>query len=408
MAVLDNFFIYVIVLLFPFDNQLPTLNGYSTLFIYFAFLSIYILLFRGNKFLVVVNNSISKYLIFFIIICFFVEFFHSSSRYIFIQRTFNMILGALFFATLLDKKQSMTPLLYGLITNGAIISYLGYTGLFKSLSTAGSNYSFFEATDFRLNVMDTSNFVQENLNRISNYIGLSGIITLIAGINTKAKYKKMFLYIVSLICLFTLFLPMSRSGVLIVFLTVLFVLFKFKKLKKTIFLLIIFSAIIINFVPDIVFSRFYGTLDILNAVDNFYEVRDSRVRLIDSFSFHFWDAFPFGVGEGNYWGDWGKRSLFSTWRGVFGAHNIFAQIYFHWGLICLLIWLIIFGKTYQLIFNIHLKDNLNSNIAAAFFIYSLLLCFFTHNMYLKIYSICFGYIISYSCFSKPRLKTVGN
>ena len=40
------------------------------------------------------------------------------------------------------------------------------------------------------------------------------------------------------------------------------------------------------------------------------DINDSRFKLISATFYHFFDAFPFGIGQGNYFGEWGLNSQF--------------------------------------------------------------------------------------------------
>ena len=66
--------------------------------------------------------------------------------------------------------------------------------------------------------------------------------------------------------------------------------------------ILFFLVVLFFIVPEIVFDRFHSTIDMVQQSSDLNDINDSRFKLISATFYHFFDAFPFGIGQGNYFG----------------------------------------------------------------------------------------------------------
>ena len=376
------------------DNQLPTFFGFSSLYLYFIIISVYLLLFRLKKVLFILNQPVAKIFILFFIICFITEVFHSEPRFYMYSRTMLMFIASIQVGALFDHKSSYPFIIYALGLSGILISNNIYGSIYSQLNSFSQQGLTIQEVDALRASLDVTELIKENLNRVANYLGLSGVISYFFATESKTKFKKYLFFSISIMSIFFAFMPMSRSAIFIIFATMFFVMFSFKMVKKSIIIFIIVGFILQTFIPSIIIDRFIGTTKLAAEAEvglDLLDSKDSRFRMYGKVLKHFWEPMPFGVGEGNYWGDWGLNSSFAKGYRIGGTHNTFLQIYFQWGILPLFLFCLFMRKLYLIIMkNISLNNSSYGKIQLSFYLYAFFLLFFTHNIYLKLFSICFG------------------
>ena len=265
----------------------------------------------------------------FAIICIFMETIHPFASYEFIFRYLNMTLGIFCIAVLCRDKTSFDIALFAFILASAFQSLFlifGTVPLLRSFSAVG----FYDASRARLQAFETF-FLRGNLNEISYFSSIGAIIGLIWMYYERVKWKRVVLMTLTVPSILGVFLPASRTGAIIFFLSILIFVYKSKinlrswVLPSLILLLFLFLA-----VPDVVWVRLGSLLrfDELQETDSRTKVYTAVLNNIDQYAIT-------GVGAGNYWHGWavsaGITNRFTT-DVAMAAHNAFFQLWIYWGL----------------------------------------------------------------------------
>jgi hypothetical protein len=115
---------------------------------------------------------------------------------------------------------------------------------------------------------------------------------------------------------------------------------------------------------------------------------EGRARVYTAAIEHLPEYLGSGVGVGNFWGPWGKRSSF----GGLGAHNGFIQVTIYWGLAGLLALAAVIWQAYRCLPANCGKDVIGLCLAGtAVSLFMMLLI--THNLYIKEFSLGLGMLV---------------
>lgn len=333
------------LLAFPFEQELPTVFGFTIPFILFGILGAYVLLRRPQ-----ILSLVSRHPVFlsgysFIGIGLFMEAYHNSWNYVYVFRFAEMLVGGILIATICRDRLALKCAFYGRLLGSMILAILLFTSSYGSLSHAKAD-DYKEAQMLRGRTFSEST-VQTDINTVSFLIVQGALIALAFAVSTKAPSRHYFFLVIAGFCALASLLSMSRGGLVILLLSSAVVLFYRGIMSpKAIITGVILTISVIPLIPDSVLSRF--TLSQTRAYLEGGEELKSRERVYTAIIEHLPEYFVTGVGINNF-DDWGMQT--GLWdpktMHVSRAHNCYAQITIYWGVTALLAYLMLIWKAYR-------------------------------------------------------------
>lgn len=370
----------------PFQENIYA-SGFSLSFILMALLATYVLFYRwGSLNFIIKHSKIFRCFLFFLMSITVIETFHSNAAYKDILRSFFILGGTVLLATILLNKNGIVFIAKMYLISGILVAFnlllFGYGVLLGGAAT-----SFYEADLIRDQIAGGVT-IEQDFNNLAFNQGVSALIAASFLFFSNDKKNRHYFFIGLVITFIGMIVTMSRGGLITLMGTVLFLFYYFKVGGVKKFLLpIAFLFLITTFVPATYFTRF--NIDLSKDAAE----KEGRARVFNVSINTILEEGVFGVGEGNYWSDWGKSSDFARYsaRGVSvsGTHNLFFQIIINWGIISISIF-IIFLYT---IYSFRPKRNDNSTESYLFiliFVASLLYMAQIHNLQTKDFMILFS------------------
>ena len=328
-SVMERLLLLSAIVLMPLQDHIPPIAGFSVAYLVLAALAGHAVLTRSSSLNKTFSHPIFITSYALILLAFVTESMRLEGSYSEIIRIAQMITGAAFIASLCRDQTALRVCLYGYLLAGVWMSVLLTLTTYGGLAATAAR-DFQEASQIRAEVLD-SNPLRANLNEMAFVTAQGAIVALAFALTTsQSRQRKLFL-VLCFVMLVATFLPMSRSGILIVAISCA-VIFYASPGKKIVNLMIavLIAAFAVYLVPSSVLSRF----DLSTTQEE-----DARMRLYTAVAEHLPDYGLTGVGVGHFWGTWGREHGFGTDDGrdyVWGAHNCFAQATIYWGAIGLL------------------------------------------------------------------------
>ncbi len=342
----ERFLLMAIAVLMPLEDQIPTVAGFSSMFILFAVLAGYVILYRLRALARMWSHPVFLSVYVLLTVGGVIEFSHPYASYSEIFRLGLMIAGAIFVASLCRDRQALRANMYGLLVAGIWMSVLLF--LTTSLALAAKS----------------------------------------------ARRRKLFLGI-TLFCLVAAFLPMSRSGVAIAGIACATVMFKYGVNIRVIIAAAVLGVGILVWVPNVVFSRLTFSTEAHRGK------MESRARVYTAAVKHLPEYILTGVGVGNFWGPWGMHSQFGKHSGVSGAHNGFVQVTIYWGLAGLAALLAVVWQAYHCLPQRCGADELSLCLLGITVVVFLAI-FAAHDLTSKILSLVLGTLVGARCWIWPQ------
>ena len=343
---LERLLLFAVIALVPLQDHVPNIAGFSVMYIMFALLAGYVLLWR--------TNSLGKVLCHPAILAGwalvgtagFMELANDSAGYYEILRIGLMVLGAVLVAALCRDRQAMRVGYYGYL-----LASLGLTA-FLLLTTYGkldsaSAQSFQGASKVRQEAFAES-ALGIDLNVMGFFAGQGAIVAVAMAVAESARWRRLVLLTVGIFCLVGSFLPMSRGAVVIVLVSCIAVLYaRGITQPKVLLLLGILALSTALWVPDVALKRMeFTTEKHLGRMEGRAARYTAAVR-------HLPEYVLTGVGKGNFSKGWGKQRGFGG-----GSHNCFVEVTIFWGLPGLLVLLAVVWQGYRCIPRLDAKDPL--------------------------------------------------
>jgi hypothetical protein len=393
----ERFLLAVIVALFPLEDQIPAVAGFSILYILFAALAIYTVACRRQALLRIWSHPVFLAGYCLVALAVLIESMHPNSSYFEIRQIGLMITGAICVAAVCRDRRALRSCMYGFLAAGVAMSIMLFFTTYAGLA-GGGNVDFGEASAIRAEA--TADIpLHSNLNGMARVAAQGAVIALALAMAAKTLVWRRLLLGIMLFCSVAAFLPMSRSGVLILALSFATVMFSYGINGRTILISVIFGAVLLMWVPNVVFSRLTFSL----------EANESRAEVYSAVIEHFPEYFITGVGVGNFWGEWGMRSAFAerliTKRGidftVIGAHNGLAQITIYWGLAGLFALIMLIWQAYRCLPRGRGPDGL-SLCVLGMAVSSFLAMMAAGDIYSKLFSLVLGMVVAGRCWIWPQ------
>jgi hypothetical protein len=329
---LDRFLLFATIVLLPLQDHIPAVAGFSIIWIVFAVIAVRLLVSQPHALFKTWSNPLFLSVYVLLIAASIVESIHPKSSYYEIARIGQMVAGAILVASLCRDRMALRSGIYGYLIAGIWLSLLLYLTSYGALSgitisdTAGLSYA--EVTQMRTGLFK-DNPLQANLNLMA-LIAAQGAVVALAMMMTSSTAKRRIIFSAcALFCLIATFLPLSRSGVVIVAIASACVMFScgFKH-SKTILIACLIGACIPVLVPDVVWSRMRFSVG-----QGATQMKDGRAQLYTRLIQHFPEYAISGVGAGNFTE---SREIKERLTGGTGTHNGFLHVTVYWGLLGLL------------------------------------------------------------------------
>jgi len=274
------------------------------------------------------------------------ETYHGSWEFNYVIRYFQMLVGAIFLATLCRDRLAFNWGIQGFLLGSLVLGLLVFTNSYESLSREKAD-DFKEASMIRGRTFEESS-IQTDLNKISFFTAQGAAVALALALFHKALIKHYLFLGIAGFCALATLLPMSRGGLAILLLTGGAVVFYRGLLSvKVILTAALVGLVVLLWVPDSVFSRF--TLSrAQESIESGGELK-GRARVYNAIIKYLPEYFFTGVGINNFYGSWGRQTDFwsSDHMTVTAAHNCYAQITINWGVVALLAWLAMIWQSYR-------------------------------------------------------------
>jgi len=315
--------LFSLMVAIPFQQYVPTIGGISLPFILMGMGATYLLVWRMNTVQRICLHPVFLAGFAFVMVGMLLELAHYSFGFSEVGRIFFMLLGGIILASLCRDEKALKVSLYGILTGATLVALVLIFSSYDTLAAA-------QSTDYREASRVRASFGRggmrtENLNILGFVMAQGAIIGLGFAFNAKVTYIKFLFWAITLCCFIGTFMPMSRSALLILFITGGVIVYAKGLLNpKAIFGCLILVLTVGAFVPDVVWKRFTIATDKTSTGRS----EDSRLDLYALGVTELPEVILTGVGKNNFYGSWGKTRGF---HGK-GTHNSVTQIAYYWGL----------------------------------------------------------------------------
>jgi len=393
------------IVLFAFEEQLPGIGGFSVTFFLFIISGIYVVIQRFGSLVRVWTHRIFLVSYALIFISVLLEAYSPSPRYSEIIRIAQMFVGAVVLATLCRDVKALKTCLFGYILVGILTSLYLFLSSYGALQGATA-VTFDEASQLRNEVFQDEKM---NLNSLASFIAPAVGAALALALMSPSALVRYSLFGIMTMCFIASFLPLSRGGIGMTLIACMAVTLAYGRANRVassqrfiriIVLLLGLGMCMLLWVPQAVFSRlsFHAT-----PAKSYEDGSEARVKVYRAALVHLPEYWLTGVGAGNFWGSWGKRSQYQILSSgsVLGPHNCFIQITIYWGLAGLLLLLSIVYYAYKC-----LPEKCGNNalslavlgITASLFVHM----WVSHGLYFKGFSLGLGILIGMQCWIWPE------
>lgn len=323
---IERFLLMLTIAVTPLLEALPPVGGFSLAWIWFTAIGGYVLLERGRAFERAWKQPVFLAAYTFIAAGIVMELFHSSPDFRDLIRFVQTIGGAVIITALCRDRRAMRSGLYGFLFLSCFLAAVLLITSYGDLRAADVE-GFEEASQLRGSVYKREGVDEllKDLNRVSFLCGLGALVAL--GFAVKSARNNFLWYGVALVCLLGAFLPLSRSGILIVGFAGLTVLFaQYQKWVASLVAVLVITGCLYIIVPTAVFERFKTDTSQPGKVDLREKIYEGVLKALPEF-------YLSGVGTGGYWNGWAVRQGIGTRaQKPLGAHNSIFQVWIYWGL----------------------------------------------------------------------------
>ncbi len=391
---LERFLVMGVVALVPIEASLPTLGGLSATFIVFIFFFGYLVLCRLGVLLRTAQCPVFVAGYIFLATALVMEIWHGSPEFKALLRLFMMILGAICVASVCRDRSALHSCMSGYVLGSLMLAPILILTLYGVLSAANVT-DFQEASVLRIGVEHKTG-LKTNLNTMATSLAQGTLVALVLAIFAKTFFKKIGFLGLSFVFGLATFLPMSRSGVLILLVSIAPILYVYGALNpKVIILVLVLSVGLLAVVPNAALTRL--TISTEQQSRGGYE--DSRTELYTTAIRALPEYFLTGVGMSALVGKWGRR--YEMLQG--GAHNCTLQVSILWGLPGLISFLALIWQAYRCLPKRYGADPLRLCILGLA-VSALGSTFFSHNFESKEFSLILGILAGADLRIWPRLS----
>ncbi|WP_447603647.1 O-antigen ligase family protein [Nitrospira sp. Nam80] len=384
-SVFERVLLLLTIVALPADDHFRIVPGYSILFLLFVVLGIYVLAVRFAQLLITLSQPTILACLLFLALAGLIEFTHPLSSYSELIRIAQMILGGILIGSICRDLQAIRMACYGYLVAGVWLSVLLFLTSYGALNAATAS-DFHEASQLRDAAFD-ENPLQANLNTMAFGAGQAAIVALAWALSRQESRFRLLFIGVGLFCLVGAFLPLSRGGVAITIISCVSVMYAFGlRHGKALLIAVVIAATIASVVPQAVWSRMSFSFEEKEGKI------EGRALIYQAAIDHLPDYLLTGVGAGNFWSGWGRRSEFATYGRTGGAHNCFFQVTLYWGMLGAAALALVFWNAYRCV------PRACSREASALCLLGigvglLLFSMVVHNLYSKEFSLGLGLLV---------------
>ncbi|MDT7041565.1 O-antigen ligase family protein [Candidatus Nitronereus thalassa] len=384
----EKILLTAIIMILPLENHLPTVGGFSALFLLFAVLGMYVLAFRFSALMKVVMHPICLSAYALILVGFIIESSHPYPTFSILSQFGQMVFGGILVASVCRDREALQWGFYGYIAAGVWMAVVLFLTSYGALS--GVSASNFQEADKARNAAFEGKDIEINLNTMARISGQGTVVAFALALVGGSIRKRNILFGIAAFCFIATFLPMSRSGLLAVIMAVSAILLAFGLRAKVIVMGAIFSLCVVIVVPDAVLSRMAFSTEKSRSGKV-----EARARIYSAALDTFDQYALVGVGSGNFWGPWGMKTNFKhpTYFSVVGPHNSFIATIIYWGIPGLLCLLMIVYQGYRCIPRKCGKDPLSLCVLGVS-VTLLIMMMGSHRLYAKELSLGIGLLIA--------------
>lgn len=400
-TVFERFLLMTTVAVLPLQSYIPTVQGVSALFLVFAGLGGYVLLWRPKTLVKTLQHPVflAGYLL--VGLGLLMEFVNNSSGYDELLRIAFMLIGGILIASLCRDRMGLLFSLYGFLLAGVWLSSLLFFTSYGLLSKAQFT-DFKSASQFRSDVLEQGDPLSGDRNDMAFFAGRGALIALVLALTAKASLRRYLFLALGTFCVIATFLPMSRSGIMMLVMSCGAVLYAYGiKQPKVIVAVGVLALGVLVWVPEAVYTRFSITTEKVSG-----QYQDSRTRLYEAVVTHLPEYVLTGVGRSHYYGAWGSHrkgfTRLSTGE-VVGTHNCFVQITMYWGIVGLSALLLLYWQAYRYFPKPCGTDPLRLcllGIAVSMLVYSLVV----HTVFAKEFSLALGLLVGSARWIWPQRR----
>jgi len=389
--------LFATVILLPLELQIPTVAGFSSLFLMFVVLAGYVAVNRLWCFNRIWMHPVFVAAYVFIGISAVVEFANPLSSYEAIGRFPLMISGALLVASLCRDRAALKVLLYGYIGAALWLGALLFMTSYGTLSGIRAT-DFGEASKARAEVFEEGP-IRGNLNTLAIHCVQGGIVAMAFALGGARVRRRNFFALIGIFCVVASSLPMSRGAIINAVLSCGAVLKVYGIRHGRAWLLFgVLAMAMFLMVPDAIWSRM--TLKSENAEGR----QESRFSYYENAIKYYDDFLIMGVGAGNYFNKWGFEHGYGKRKDsgyiVYVVHNAFLQVLVYWGVFGLVAFLAVIWQAYRCLPRIYSNDALALGMLGI--VVSLLLTMpFASEFHNKGFSLGFGMLVAYQRWLTP-------
>jgi hypothetical protein len=373
----------VAIILLPAENHFKFIPGFSLPFFVFGAMALYLVINRSSELLGMFSHPVFLAAYLFVLVGTLLELTSPHADLSEIARIVQMVAGAVVIATLCRDMSALRSACYGYLLAGVWLSILLIMTAFGVISAAGAT-DFGEASKLRQEAF-AENPLYADLNAMAFGAGQGAIVALCWALMAPASASRFLAISLGLLCVVGAFMPLSRGGVVILMISCVTVMYAYGlRHAKPILMTMLLGAMIVMVVPQSVWSRMSFTFEEHEGK------REGRARVYQAAIDHFPEYVLTGVGAGNFYSSWGRRSQFSkTNGGVVGTHNCLVQVTLYWGILGLTAFLLIYWRAYRCVPRF-CKREATALAVAGLGISVLLYSMVIHNLYAKEFSIALG------------------
>jgi hypothetical protein len=315
------------IVFLPLQNHIPPIGGFSIMYIIFVILAGYVV--SSRPYILAKTWSQPLFLAAYVmlILTSVIELSHPYPDIPEIVRIGLIIVAAVLIAVLCRDRQALNTVVYGYLIAGLMMAVLLFMTVYGGLKGAEAT-TFKEATRLRLQVFE-ENPLEANLNFMAFVAAQGAVVALVLALTARSPVRRILFSGIALLCFVGAFLPLSRSGIVIVIATSAVVLVSYGiKRMWTLMLVAALGIGMFIWVPEAIYSRMTFSMETEHGK------MEARARILDAAIRHFPEYALDGVGRGNFWGPWGKQSYFTKASGELrGPHNWYIAAAVYWGVI---------------------------------------------------------------------------
>lgn len=407
MPNINSIFLFLFITTLPFQEDLPTIGGFSVPAIITIFLGFNAFIKNPNRLLYFVKSKLSLLFFVFILVSIVMETIHPYSSYKGIIRVVNMYLGGIVLAFYIRNSKDFFKIINYYVIAALIMS--AFVLPFGWRVLASTAVLDFEEANFLRGQIQQAILISNNVNNIAYSAMLGAVICLfkIIFLNGK-KFENL---VVFFILFMTVLTSMSRGGLIIVVFSTILTLIYFRKINSNRIpsLIIIFLAGIF-IMPKSYLVRLVGTRTEQSQSGGELAL-DSRKSTYEASVEEIKKNFLFGVGEGNMFTSYGFKTKlvmgdeYGMAYRVGGTHNMFFGTVLHYGLLGILFYILFIYKSIKMLpFR---RSPYPEDIYLTLFSFAgLTLLFFMHDGSNKEYTIIYGLLLAHYHFLRYQQKMI--